>query len=461
MSTPPTLIIIFIYMALWDKAYPINYNQGGDTGYEGFVKVDNEFGVVYNRLNELRTARAGTSPPTDAEVNELWLDTSVNPPLLKRFDGTNWIPLDSDTLDTYHASQTPQPDVIPVTDANGVLNRGFVPYFVGFKNRVINGDFQIWQRGTSATGVTIGYFTADRWSIRAYTGSFDLSKSSMNGWNSLKVTTNTVADLSVSANYVSPYDYRFEGQHLYDINKKGSNITISFLFRSNVTGTFCVALCNADSSGNITESYVHEFQYATAGTAQKVVFTVPFARNFASPLRNDNITGILMRICTISGTNYQTSTTDTWISGYYFSTPNAVNWASSAGNYVEIAQVQVEEGDTATDFEFVPYDIQLLRCMRYYQKYGIANGNWAYIWSGATLTGFSGSDNNKRRDFLFPVRMRTTPTIIQMKGSHLLDGVVNMSNYWLRDEGVTAVYDASADGYAMYAYDYWIFDAEL
>lgn len=342
-----------------------------------------------------------------------------------------------------------------------VLNR--LAYVIGpvFRNRVINGDFQIWQRGTSATNSLGGYKTADRWEQTANQGSFDIAKNTMNGWSSLKVSVNTVPDLTLNYAIYIPFRYKFEGQHLYDIYLKGSNITISFLFRSNVTGNFCVAVCNFTDTSVQIESYVHEFAYSTAGAVQKVTLTVPFSRTFNPALRNDANLGIVLIITPVGGSDYQTSTTGTWISGYYFSTPNAVNWASSVGNYVEIAQVQVEEGDTATDFEFVPYDVQLLRCMRYYQKYGIAGGEWSYIWSGAILSGQSAADKNKRRDFLFPVKMRATPTIVQFKGRHLNDGIVNLGVYWLRDEGVTAVYNSAVDGYAMYAYDYWIFDAEL
>ncbi len=241
-------------------------------------------------------------------------------------------------------------------------------YLASLRNRVINGDFQIWQRGTSATGVTSGYRTADRWEILMNTGSLDLSKSTMNGWNSLKATVNTTADLSVNTAYLLPFQYKFEGQHLYDINKKGSNITVSFLFRSNVTGTFCVVVKNMTNPGVQIESYAHEFQYTTSGSAQKIIFTVPFARSFNPALQNNSSLGIQLDIASITGSAYQTSTVDSWVAGNFYSTPNAVNWASSVGNYVEIAQVQVEEGDTATDFEVVPYDIQLLRCMRYYEK---------------------------------------------------------------------------------------------
>ena len=289
-----------------------------------------------------------------------------------------------------------------------VLNR--LAYVIGpvFKNRVINGDFQIWQRGTSVTNSLGGYKTADRWEQTGNQGSFDVTKSTMNGWNSMKVSVNTVPDLSRNYAIYIPFRYKFEGQHLYDIYLKGSNITISFLFRSNITGSFCVAVCNFTDTSVQIESYVHEFQYATAGAIQKVTFTVHFARAFNPALRNDANLGIVLLIAPLGGSDYQTTTKDAWLTGYYLTTPNAVNWASSVGNYVEIAQVQVEEGDTATDFEFVPFDIQLLRCMRYYFR---TDKNPNYTDHIGHFYALKSGSYYRRFIYPFPVEMRVRPTI--------------------------------------------------
>ena len=53
-------------MALWNRKYPVDTSPGGDTVYDGFNKVNNELVEIYDKLSQLRTARAGATPPADA-----------------------------------------------------------------------------------------------------------------------------------------------------------------------------------------------------------------------------------------------------------------------------------------------------------------------------------------------------------------------------------------------------------
>jgi hypothetical protein len=52
-----------------------------------------------------------------------------------------------------------------------------------------------------------------------------------------------------------------------------------------------------------------------------------------------------------------------------------VNIADSTSNDWYITGVQLEAGTTASDFEFLPVDVNLGRCQRYYQLIDIVNGN--------------------------------------------------------------------------------------
>jgi len=76
-----------------------------------------------------RAVYIGSTAPADAVANTLWLDTSVNPPRLKVYNGTSWINFDADTIDGFHASLTPAPNVIPVSNNQSVIPQDFLPLF--------------------------------------------------------------------------------------------------------------------------------------------------------------------------------------------------------------------------------------------------------------------------------------------------------------------------------------------
>jgi len=85
---------------------------------------------VYNGTSWLEVKPASVEIPTTPYVGQLWLDTSVNPPVLKIYDGTNWqsnvsnanYANNADTVDGFHASLTPAPNVIVPLNASGILD---------------------------------------------------------------------------------------------------------------------------------------------------------------------------------------------------------------------------------------------------------------------------------------------------------------------------------------------------
>jgi hypothetical protein len=58
----------------------------------------------------------------------------------------------------------------------------------------------------------------------------------------------------------------------------------------------------------------------------------------------------------------------------------------ATGNFLYITGVQLEAGTTASDFEFLPYDVNLARCQRYYEKsYALATAPGTAAQAGANL----------------------------------------------------------------------------
>lgn len=86
---------------------------------------------------------------------------------------------------------------------------------------------------------------------------------------------------------------------------------------------------------------------------------------------------------------------------WFYYTPTG----TASNDYYEITAVQIEDSTSATNFEILPYDIQLYRCKRYLQVLG---GSTAYEYIG---TGVNTNTGNGVVFVPFTVSMRTNPTI--------------------------------------------------
>ena len=251
---------------------------------------------------------------------------------------------------------------------------------IGTKNLIINGNMQIAQRGTSATGkTTSGYYTCDRWynvfsGAGTWTFTQDTDVPSGQGFvNSLKLDC-TTANASLSAADSFQLHQRLEGQMLQHLKKGSSNaesVTLSFWVKSNKTGTYQFNLRDIDNTRMIAKTYTIN----TADTWENKTLT--FAGDTTGVFDNDNNNSLRLEWWFASGSNYNTGSVPTsWESTDTtdLAAGLTVNLADSTSNYINITGVQLEVGDTATPFEHRPYDMELQRCMRYFQTMTFAAG---------------------------------------------------------------------------------------
>jgi hypothetical protein len=250
---------------------------------------------------------------------------------------------------------------------------------VNFRNIVINGDMQIAQRSTSVASITTsGYYTCDRFntelsSLGTWTQSQSTDVPSGYGFaNSLKLDC-TTANASPSAGSLLVIQQRFEGQNLQYLKKGTANavsLTASFWVKSTKTGTFIISLYDADNTRSISKSY-------TVSASNTWEFkTVTFAGDTTGALDKDNANSLALWFWLGSGTTYTSGTLQT----SWGSNTNAnlavgqVNCADSTSNDFLITGVQLEAGTSASDFEFLPYDVSLGRCQRYFEKFKKEDG---------------------------------------------------------------------------------------
>jgi len=255
-------------------------------------------------------------------------------------------------------------------DANNYVNKKSFIY-QPYRNIIINGDMSIAQRGTSQASISsTGYYTVDRWNfVNSNLGTFTMSQDTdvptgQGFVKSLKVDCTTADAAPAGADYLF-LQTKFEGQMLQYLKKGTANaesVTLSFWVKSVKTGTYIVQIEDVDNSSRfISKSYTID----SASTWEKK--TITFAGDTTGSLGNDNTSSLELNFWLGAGTDRTSGTLQTSWGSYTASNVavGQVNFADSTSNDFWITGVQLEAGTTASDFEFLPYDVNLRRCLRY------------------------------------------------------------------------------------------------
>ena len=259
------------------------------------------------------------------------------------------------------------------------------PIYQPYRNLIINGDMSIAQRGTSQANAGLSggaYQVIDRFKLYNNSlGQFTVSQSTDvptgQGFGYSTKWDCTTADASPSANDYAIHSQTIEGQMLQQLKKGTSNaesVALSFWVKSNKTGTYVVELFDLDNSRQISKSYTID----SASTWEKK--TITYEGDTTGTINNDNGSSLHVHIWLGVGSNYNSGT----FQSNWESTLNAnrvsssqVNLADNTANEFYITGVQLEVGTSASDFEFLPYDVNLTRCMRYFERIS-RDGNRAY-----------------------------------------------------------------------------------
>jgi hypothetical protein len=267
------------------------------------------------------------------------------------------------------------------------------------RNRIINGACQVAQRASFvASASTSGYGGPDRFSCNnASTGQFTQSQGTItiNGVAKSAVvqTVNTAVGSITGGNIWQGIIQNIEGLNCYDL--LGQQVTVSFWFNTNVTGTYSFSL--RDNSG--TNSYTTTFS-AVANTPTKVIITtatLPTTLN----VPNSSVAGLIVAVGSLNSGTYSTSTLNAWQSGNFEAANGVTNWGSTASNFIALTELQLEAGPVATTFERESYAVTLAKCQRYYYVGNapamVSAGNGTY--GGCIVTCY------------YKVSMRTSPTV--------------------------------------------------
>ncbi|MCP4102904.1 MAG: phage tail protein, partial [Lentisphaerae bacterium] len=184
-------------------------------------------------------------------------------------------------------------------------------------NRLINGGFQVWQRGESPT-LTIGAYTADRWKVDFSIDAADnvtISKES----DALQVAI-TNASETVNLGQVIEH-FTAESGEIY---------TLSFEARL-ISG-----------ANNIVSPFINESGILKAAATNPAAYTSVWQRFIYHYTFNNDFTGNLpLFLCSDFGTG---------------------------DNTFQFRKAKFECGSIATPFEYSNYTTEVLKCQRYYKR---------------------------------------------------------------------------------------------
>jgi hypothetical protein len=241
----------------------------------------------------------------------------------------------------------------------------------GFRNIIINGDMSIAQRGTTFTGNTASNYMVDRFTqningaIGTWTNGQSTEVPTGQGFANSLIMDCTTADAAPAAADFVRVEQRFEGQNLQYIKKGTANaesLTLSFWVKSNKTGTYIAELEDRDNSRYVSKSY-------TVDVTDTWEFkTATFPGDATGTLNNDNGESLRLNFWLGAGTDWTSGTLGTtWHTTAANRAVGQVNLADDTANEWYITGVQLEAGTTASDFEFLPVDVNLNRCFRYFE----------------------------------------------------------------------------------------------
>ena len=280
------------------------------------------------------------------------------------------------------------------------------------KNLVVNGAFQIAQRGVSSTAD--GFGTVDRFqNVHSNTdeaptqAQVDVASGTtpytLGFRKAFKITNGNQTSGAGSADFIF-IRTKLEAQDIatsgWNYTSTSSFVTLSFYVKSSVAQNFFGYL---DTSDGTQKMYPFQTGSLSADTWTKITKTISGHADLS--FNNDNGTGLGIIIAPFMGTDYtaNSATVDAWKaqSDTERMPDNTSTWYTTNDATFEITGVQLEVGSVATDFEHRSFAVEKRLCMRYFQK---------YVNIGAS--GFVPDNTSKSYAHVFhwPVEFRATPT---------------------------------------------------
>jgi hypothetical protein len=272
-----------------------------------------------------------------------------------------------------------------VADSSTSTGLRYQANFAAGKNKIINGDMGIWQRGTSFSNPASSTYTADR-VLQTFDGTgatrtisqqtFTPGTAPVAGYEGQFFYRYAFTAVGTSNTFCTFYINRIEDVRTF----AGQTVTFSFWAKNDTSKSFTAAYAqNFGSGGSGSVSSSSSITIGTTWARYSVTFNIP----------------------SVSG---KTIGSSSFIEFYLFD-----NAGTRAAFTIDLWGVQVEAGSVATAFQTATGTIQgeLAACQRYFYRAGGAN---LYEFFPAQIIGLSTSQVSCVVSQ--PVTMRAIPTVV-------------------------------------------------
>jgi hypothetical protein len=285
----------------------------------------------------------------------------------------------------------------------------------GFRNKLINGSFYIWQNGTTFTSSEYG---ADQW-IHGRVGTthtvtrqqFTVGQTAVPGEPEFFCRT-VVSSVSGASNY-SHLQQRIEGVRTY----AGQQVTFRIWAMANATKSIAIECVQnfgtgGSPSAEVTSIGVTKTSIGTSWQSVPVTVTLPSISGKTIGTNNNDYLALIIWLDAGSTFNSRTSTL-----------------GQQSGTF-DIAQVQMEPGSLATPFEQRPIGVELALCQRYFEV------------GTSGLTGYAAAGVGVGAHVSYAVTKRAVPTLVVTPFNYTNasgSGISNSTIYGFMPFGTTTV----------------------
>ena len=270
-----------------------------------------------------------------------------------------------------------------------------LPAGLGFRNKIINGDFRINQRAFSSS-TTNGTFGFDRWFFQTNTGTGTYSKQSFtvgspaeNGFEAENFAR------VVSASQTGTNAYLILCQKIEDVRTCAGATTVVSFYAKAASGTPKVAVeleqnfGSGGSPSSTVTNYLGQITLSTSWQRFNLTFNVPSITGKTIGT-TANTSCLQLNLWCSAGTDFNSRTGSIGIQS----------------NTFDFWGVQLEQNRQPTPFEQRPIGTELSLCQRYFWRNDVSGNTNARIGVGMVVGASAQGYMNH------PVTMRTAPTSI-------------------------------------------------